>query len=179
MRRAILLTLLLAIVPAAAAHASAASVIRDCTDDGVLQGTYSQKELRGALANLPSDVDEYTNCREIIRAAQLAGGGGTTGGGGGGATGSGGGSTTAPTGSSPGAFGGFSGFSADPTKGATKQERRVLAAAQSAPIDPAATAMASSVLPTPLVIALALGALGLIVLAALDLRRRVLARRGV
>jgi hypothetical protein len=178
MRRVILLTLLLALTGAAVAHASATSVILDCTDDGVLQGSYSQKELRGALANLPSDVDEYTNCREIIRAAQLAGGTGTGGGSTGSGTGTGTGTTDKTGGSSPGAFGGFSGFATDPTKGATKQERQQLAEAQSAPIDPAATTVASSVLPTPLVIALALGALGLIVLAALDLRRRVLARRG-
>jgi hypothetical protein len=180
MRRAILLTLLLTLVGAAVAHASATSVIRDCTLDGVLQGSYTQKELRGALANLPSDVDEYTNCRDIIRAAQLAGGSG-----GGGGTGSTPAATpgtsdspSTPTGNAPGPFGGFSGFPADPTKGATKQERAVLAEAQSDPVGPQATQLASSVLPTPLVVALALGALGLIVLAALDLRRRVLARRG-
>src|SRR3954454_7147762 len=90
MRRAFLLTLLLVLLPAAAAHASAAQVIRDCTDDGVLSGHYSQKELRSALANLPSDVDEYTNCRDVIRAAQLSAGSGSSSGGGGTTTGGGG-----------------------------------------------------------------------------------------
>src|SRR3954447_24626858 len=121
MRRAFLLTLLLVLLPAAAAHAGAAQVIRDCTDDGVLSGRYTQKELRSAIANLPSDVDEYTNCRDIIRAAQLAGGTGTSSGGGttpgGGAPGAGG--PGAKGGNTPGAFGGF----IAPTKAATKAER--------------------------------------------------------
>jgi len=38
--------------------------------------------------------------------------------------------------------------------------------------------VAASTLPPPLIAALALGALGLLVLGALDLRRRVGARRG-
>jgi hypothetical protein len=196
MRRTFLLTLLLVLLPAAAAHAGAAQVIRDCTDDGVLSGTYSQKELRTALANLPSDVDEYTNCRDVIRAAQLTGGsgsptggsgsgGGTTGGTGtgGGTTGgaTGGGTTGATpqpkTGSSPGAFGGFSGYPADPVGGATAQERQAVDEAQMAPAEN--TSVAAATLPAPLIVALVLGALGLLVLAALDLRRRVVARRGV
>ncbi|MFN8204803.1 MAG: hypothetical protein U0S48_19780 [Solirubrobacteraceae bacterium] len=188
MRRTLLLTLLLVLLPAAAAHASAAQVIRDCTDDGVLSGSYSQKELRTALANLPSDVDEYTNCRDVIRAAQLRGGGGSaTGGGtggpsatGGGTTpsgagGTGGGATAPKTGSSPGAFGGFSGYPADPVNSATAQERRAVDEAQAVPVEN--TAVAAAALPTPLIVALALGALGLLILGALDLRRRVVARR--
>ena len=58
---------------AGAARASAGDVIRDCSDDGVLNKKYSQKELSGALSNLPSDLDEYTDCRTVIRQAQLAG----------------------------------------------------------------------------------------------------------
>lgn len=55
------------------AHASAGDVIRDCSEDGVLNRSYSQKELSGALDQLPSDLDEYTDCRTVIRRAQLAG----------------------------------------------------------------------------------------------------------
>lgn len=62
--------LLLAPLPA---HASSGDVIRDCSEDGMLQKKYSQKELSGALDNLPSDLDEYTDCRTVIRRAQLAG----------------------------------------------------------------------------------------------------------
>jgi hypothetical protein len=63
--------LLLALTHVAPAHASATSVIRDCSEDGVLNGKYSQSELDGALEQLPSDLDEYTDCRAVIRSAQL------------------------------------------------------------------------------------------------------------
>ena len=55
------------------AQASSGDVIRDCSEDGSLEGSYSQGELAGALDNLPSDLDEYTDCRTVIRRAQLAG----------------------------------------------------------------------------------------------------------
>ena len=63
----------------AAAHASGADVIRDCADDGKLDKHYSQKDLQDAQRNLPSDIDEYTDCRSVIRAA-LHGGSGNPGG---------------------------------------------------------------------------------------------------
>ncbi|HEY3021482.1 MAG TPA: hypothetical protein VGJ32_14890, partial [Solirubrobacteraceae bacterium] len=100
------LTLTFALLPAAAALASGSAVIRDCTDDGRLQGHYSQRDLRDALGSIPSDVDEYTNCRDVIRRAAFNGagaaGGGSRGGGGGtGGAGNGGG------GAPGGEFGGF------------------------------------------------------------------------
>lgn len=58
---------------AAPAHASPMDVIRDCSEDGTLDRHYSAKELGGALRRLPSDLDEYTDCRGVIRRAQLAG----------------------------------------------------------------------------------------------------------
>ena len=76
----------LLLVPAAA-HASGRAVIRDCTDDGKLEKSYSQKDYRDALANLPTDVDEYTDCRDVIRRAQLGGAAGGAGGGGNGGPG--------------------------------------------------------------------------------------------
>ena len=59
----------------AAAHASGADVIRDCAQDGKLDRKYTQKELRDAYNNLPSDIDEYTDCRSVIRAAMGIGSG--------------------------------------------------------------------------------------------------------
>ena len=59
----------------AAAHASAADVIRDCAQDGKLDKTYTQRELQDANSNLPSDIDEYTDCRSVIRAAMHGGSG--------------------------------------------------------------------------------------------------------
>jgi hypothetical protein len=59
----------------AAAHASGSDVIRDCADDGKLDKRYSQRELQDAERNLPSDIDEYTDCRSVIRAAMHGGSG--------------------------------------------------------------------------------------------------------
>src|SRR3954452_25351208 len=83
MRRLLALLITLMLVPAATALASGGKVVRDCTDDGVLQGHYSQKDLREALNSIPSDVDEYTNCRDVIRRAAFGGAGGKGGSGGG------------------------------------------------------------------------------------------------
>ena len=68
---AALLAALLGLATAAPAPASPAGVIRDCSEDGILNGSYSQSELDGALEQLPSDLDEYTDCRSVIRRAQL------------------------------------------------------------------------------------------------------------
>jgi hypothetical protein len=70
----------LLLVPALA-QASGDDVIRDCTRNGTLTKHYSQKDYEDALANLPADVDEYGDCRQIIRDAQLGAAGGGSGGG--------------------------------------------------------------------------------------------------
>jgi hypothetical protein len=54
------------VAPATAASPDA--VIRDCVDDK-LDGTYSTGDLRWARDHLPTDIDEYSNCRELIAAA--------------------------------------------------------------------------------------------------------------
>ena len=66
------LLLLLAIAPAAEA-ASTTQILRDCADDGVLQGHYSPSELRKARQNIPTDTDEYTDCRDVLARAAAAG----------------------------------------------------------------------------------------------------------
>jgi hypothetical protein len=58
------------------AHASPNAVIRDCADDGTLQGKYSNGDLRRAQQTLPADLDEYSDCREVIGAAITSGPGG-------------------------------------------------------------------------------------------------------
>ena len=81
---------LCALVVPAAAQASPGAVIRDCREDGDLDHKYSNADLRKAEDNLPADVDEYTDCREVIAGAVTSGtnkGGGQTGGGGGGGAG--------------------------------------------------------------------------------------------
>src|SRR3954451_3797846 len=126
MRKLITLTFVLVLSQSAAAFASGSAVIRDCTDDGRLQGHYSQRDLRDALDSIPSDVDEYTNCRDIIRRAAFNGAGSSGGGsskggsGGGGAAGGGSGGGGAPAGE----FGGFGddNGNADPRAGANPDE---------------------------------------------------------
>jgi hypothetical protein len=51
------------------AFASADQVIRDCARDGKLDHDYSNSELRKARNNLPSDLDEYSDCRDVIASA--------------------------------------------------------------------------------------------------------------
>jgi len=66
--------LLLALVVAPAANAaSTTQILRDCADDGVLQGSYSPSELRRARQNIPTDTDEYTDCRDVLARAAVAG----------------------------------------------------------------------------------------------------------
>jgi len=193
MRRAVpLIAALAALTLPALAHASAADVINDCTDDEVLQGTYSQRELRAALAGLDADIDEYTNCRDVIRAAQLAlagasssSGGGATSGGTTGAT-TDGGAQTAPDAveeggteeKTAGAFGGLPTLAGDPVADATPAEREAIAeAVEEVSVDDPVE-KAGVELPTPLIGALAIGGLALLVFVVLDIRRRLVDRRG-
>jgi hypothetical protein len=184
-----LIVALAALALPALAHASAKDVVNDCTDDEVLQGHYSQRELSAALAKLDADIDEYTNCRDVIRAAQLAlagassssGGGSDSSGGStpGGSTtpGGGDGSDGGSGGKIAGAFGGFP-TSGDDAATATPAERAALADAVSEVSAADPVEQAGVALPTPLIGALAIGGLALLVFVALDIRRRLVDRRG-
>ena len=80
MRRLLIFTALIALLlPTAAAFAGPVDEIYDDCQDGRLDKKYASKDLRQALEDMPGDVDEYTNCREVIRAAQqgVRGGGGS------------------------------------------------------------------------------------------------------
>ncbi|HYP47107.1 MAG TPA: hypothetical protein VEQ61_00590 [Thermoleophilaceae bacterium] len=57
------------------AGASPAGVIKDCAHDGKLDREYSNSDLRKARGRLPSDLDEYSDCREVIAAAITGGSG--------------------------------------------------------------------------------------------------------
>lgn len=72
----------------ALAHASGDDVIRDCYDDGHIDGSYSQRDYQQAADNLPSDIDQYSDCRDVIAQARADGSRGNGNGGGGGANGS-------------------------------------------------------------------------------------------
>jgi hypothetical protein len=85
-RRALIVVLALTLLaPSAAFAGSRERILRDC-QDGHMDGHYTQKQYADALAHMPTDVDEYTDCRDVIRRAQLGsashpGGGGSHGGG--------------------------------------------------------------------------------------------------
>jgi hypothetical protein len=75
-------------------------LLRDCVDDSVLQGNYSDSELREAQKALPTDSDEYSDCRDVLSRAlskddapKNNDSSGGTGGGGAGGGGTGGGGT--------------------------------------------------------------------------------------
>lgn len=114
-RRLGVAALTLVLLPTAQASASGRDVLKDCSTNGRLTKKYSQAEYRDALANIPSDLNEYTDCRDQIRAAQLglSGGGNRGGGGSGGAAGT-------PAGNAA---------ARDPLATATPRERASVAAA--------------------------------------------------
>jgi hypothetical protein len=140
------------------AAASGDDVIRDCAQDGDLDHQYSDAELEDAQRNMPSDVDQYSDCRDVVAQAQAGGRGSSDGGAGpGGGGSSDGGSTNggATAGDRPG-----DGATADDNSelGIRKQQ----AEAGVAPDTSAATAAGADVgeddsgLPTAALVAIAL-----------------------
>jgi len=81
MRRALLLTILLCLLSPAAALGSGQDVVRDCADNGTIDGNHPDSDYASALSSLPTDVDEYTDCRQIISRARRDNAGGSSGGG--------------------------------------------------------------------------------------------------
>jgi hypothetical protein len=72
-RHLLTLAALAALALPAVATASADQVIRDCARDGDLDRSYSNAELRKAQDELPADLDEYSDCREVIAGAVKGG----------------------------------------------------------------------------------------------------------
>jgi hypothetical protein len=84
--RSALAAVLLLIVLSLAASAPAdtgTNIINRCTHGQSLSG-FSQADYRRALAELPTEVEEYSDCANLIRHAQLAAAGGVGSGSGGG-----------------------------------------------------------------------------------------------
>ena len=105
-----LLTLSGLILLLAAPTASAGvreKILREC-QEGRITGDYTPGQLRDARKNIPTDIDEYSDCRDVLARASLSGR--STGGGGGGG---GGGGTAAPGGVLPGGGGGSELFTPD------------------------------------------------------------------
>jgi hypothetical protein len=84
-----LIALLLTAAPAQA-QSTRDKIFREC-QDGALQGDYSLREIRDARNNIPDDIDQYSDCRDVLSRALQAGAGGDGAGSGGAAGGAGGG----------------------------------------------------------------------------------------
>jgi hypothetical protein len=75
---------------APALAASGAAAIADCEKHNKLTASYSDAQLQNALATMPANVQEYTNCVQVIQqqliqqSGQPGGGDSSTGGGSGG-----------------------------------------------------------------------------------------------
>ena len=148
-------------------------ILREC-QEGRIVNHYTPKQLRDARRHIPTDIDEYSDCRDVLSSAALAGGDNGDRGG-----------------AAPGAPGGVSlvGSTGNVLKPEADDERRALSEARadggSLSIDgekviPAAAGFSAGSrhgLPTTLLIVLIL--LGLCGAAAVApaVRRRVLARR--
>jgi hypothetical protein len=97
MLRTALVACLLAVLlgaPAALADSTRTKILQEC-QDGRLTGDYTSRQIRDALNNIPDDIDQYSDCRDVLRNALLnqAGNSGNNGGGGGSGGGTGGGGT--------------------------------------------------------------------------------------
>jgi hypothetical protein len=162
-----LLALLLA-APPALADATRNKILREC-QTGRLTGDYTAREIRDARNNIPDDLDQYTDCRDVLTRALLSragggdsgsGGGGTGGGGGGGTGGTGGGEPAAPL--TP---------STDADKQALEQATGTPVNVAGRPVTPGDTAFRND-LPTPLLVLLALLAAAAVAGLAPQLRKR-------
>lgn len=75
LRRALILLALVAAISvwsAAPSFAANAPAVSDCSAHGRLTQHYSVTQLRTALATMPADVQEYTNCYNVIQDQMLA-----------------------------------------------------------------------------------------------------------
>ena len=147
--------LLVALTLPVAAAASGEDVIRDCSQDGDLDKEYSDDELQDASENMPSDIDAYTDCRDVIRQAQGGGRGSTSspgdpGGGGGGSSGNGGNDGNGSGGASP------TGSDAEELARRQEEARAGTAPSESAALTASADAGDDSGLPTAALVAIVL-----------------------
>jgi hypothetical protein len=168
------LILLLAALAAAPASAGVREkILREC-QEGRITGDYTPGQLRDARKNIPTDIDEYSDCRDVLSRAALAGRGGGSGGG-----------SAAPGGVQPGGGGGNLTYA-----NGKAEEQDLVKALKDAPggatvagdhLVPGASGLAADAarhgLPTSLLTALILTGLCALAAAAPAVRRRVLARR--
>ena len=71
--------ILLLAVPTASAGVRE-KILREC-QEGSITGDYTPGQLRDARKHIPTDIDEYSDCRDVLAQAALTGRGGSTNGG--------------------------------------------------------------------------------------------------
>jgi hypothetical protein len=148
--------LALLVAPSALADSTRTKILREC-QEGRLTGDYTPSQIRDARNNIPDDIDQYSNCRDVLTRALLAGaadsGNSGNGGGPGGGAGGGGGSGSSGTGGG------------EPLTPSTDADRQALEAAATGggqPLEIAGRKVAPGVgslrndLPTTMIVALAL-----------------------
>ena len=69
---------LLLLAPPAAAQSTRIKILRECSQNGRLSGDYTAQQIRDARSNIPDDIDEYTDCRDVLTRALLSRAGGDT-----------------------------------------------------------------------------------------------------
>ena len=60
---------LLVATPAAHADGTRTKILRDCQDDGILQGDYTAAQMRDARDNQPAELLEYSDCGDVLTRA--------------------------------------------------------------------------------------------------------------
>jgi hypothetical protein len=149
-------------------------ILREC-QEGSITGNYTAKQLRDARKHIPTDIDEYSDCRDVLARAGLSGNG----------SGDSGGGAAAPGGGGVAGGGGTRNYASGPEE--TKDlEKALIDAPAGATVDgdkliPSASGLAADAarhtLPTSWVAALILLGLSALAVIAPTVRRRVLARR--
>jgi hypothetical protein len=181
MPRLVLIALLALLVFAAPAQADATrnKILREC-QNGSLTGDYTAREIRDARSNIPDDLDQYTDCRDVLTRALLSLAGGAAGGGGSDATGGAGGGFGGGGGAGGSGAGGTGGAPLTPSTDADRQAIEQATTAGAAPVDvggrrvtPGQAAFRND-LPTTLLVLLALLAAAAAASTAPFLRRRAL-----
>ena len=169
---------LLVAAPIASAQSTRVQILREC-QNGSLSGDYTAREIRDARANIPDDVDQYTDCRDVLSRAllALAGGGDSSGDTGGGATGG----TGGIGGVTGGTGGGAPGAPLTPSTDADRQALEQAAKEGAQPVEVAGRQVtpgtADNELPTTLLVLLILIAAGAVAALAPQIRRLAVIRR--
>jgi hypothetical protein len=165
--------LILLLAAPAASAGTREKILREC-QEGSITGDYTPKQLRDARKHIPTDIDEYSDCRDVLAQAALTGRGGSSNGGAG---------SNAPGGVVP--QGGRSPLtSADPGETAALDDARLnsdrLSIGEQSVI-PGAAGFATDAerhgLPTTVLVVLILLALCASAATFASVRRRVLARK--